>query len=81
MANKKITIGLDFDVNLAQLNALKEQLNEIRLPALTQKNVSTELKDAGDAAKFLKEALEDAWNPKLGQLDLSKLNKSIKDTY
>lgn len=81
MANKKITIGLDFDVNLAELERIKDQLDDIRLPAVTQKNISAELKEAGEAAKILKDALEDAWNPKLGQLDLSKLNKSIKDTY
>ena len=81
MTDKKITIGLDFDFNLAQLNNLKDQLDDIRLPAVTQKNISAELREAGEAAKFLKNALDDAWNPKLGQLDLSKLNKIIKDIY
>lgn len=84
MANKKITIGLDFDVNLTELNKLKAELNTI---IATSKNpgksiqLTEELKQAGIAAEQLEHILNDAWNPKLGQLDLSKFNKSVKEVY
>ena len=82
--NKRITIGLDFNVNSSQIQQLKEQLKQIQINANIARdtgNLTDELKNAAIAAEKLEEALNGAWNNKLGQLDLSKLNKSIKESY
>ena len=82
--NKRIVIGLDFETNLTEINKLKEQIKKIQLDANFAKdtgNLTNELKGASKAAEDLENALNSSWNSKLGQLDLSKLNKSIKESY
>lgn len=82
--NKRIVIGLDFETNLTEINKLKEQIKKIQLDASFAKdagNLTNELKGASKAASDLEDALNGSWNSKLGQLDLSKLNKSIKESY
>ena len=83
-SNKRITIGLDFNVNSSQIQQLKEQLKQIQINANIARDtggLTDELKNAAVAAEKLEEALNGAWNNKLGQLDLSKLNKSVKESY
>lgn len=82
--NKRIVIGLDFETNLTEINKLKEQIKQIQLDANFARDtgkLTNELKEASKAASDLENILDSSWNSKLGQLDLSKLNKSIKESY
>lgn len=83
MANQ-IKFDVGFNVNKSDLNALSIALkniqNEVNKASVTG-NLTEELKAAGNAANQLQSILNQAWNSKLGQLDLSKVNNSIRTTY
>ena len=84
MANNQIRFDVGFNFNKSDLNtlttALKNIQNEVNKANLTG-NLTDGLKQAGVASKQLEGILNQAWNSKLGQLDLSKVNNSIKTTY
>lgn len=82
--NKRVRVGLDFDVNLTEINQLKEQIKNIRIDIGGKEatgKITDDLRQAKKAADDLENILNSSWNNKLGQLDLSKLNKSIQDSY
>ena len=82
MANVNIKVGYTIDKN--GLNEIKRQLTDIRLEAAQAKlsgHLTEDLKEASNAASQLEDILNSAWNNKLGQLDLSKVNTGIKGTY
>ena len=82
MANVNIKVG--YTVDKTGLNEIKRQLTDIRLEAAQAKlsgNLTKDLEEASHAASQLEDILNSAWNNKLSQLDLSKVNTSIKNTY
>ena len=83
MANS-IKFDVGFNVNQSDLNGLISSLRKVQTDmqkATSAGTITTELKQAGEAAKQLEGILNQAWNSKLGQLDLSKVNSSIKSAY
>lgn len=99
MAKKEIQIGINYTVNQQSLNNFKKSLENIRNlkfsdmlkinPNLTgMKQAQQELLSIRKDAAIVEEALEKAFNPKIGSVNLSKFNqelkkenKSIKDIY
>ena len=84
MANNRINFGIGFQVDKTGLNELKKSLELVQLEAKKATSAGTltkELKEASQAAHQLEHILNQAWNDKLNQLDLSKMNNSIKQTY
>ena len=83
MANQ-IKFDVGFNINKSDLNtlttALKNIQGEVNKAKITG-NLTEELKQAGAAASQLESILNQSWNSKLGQLDLTKVNNSIKSTY
>lgn len=82
MANINIKVG--YTVDKTGLNEIKKQLDSIRTEANkadTLGKLTPELKEASVAATQLEKILNSAWNSKLNQLDLSKVNNAIKNTY
>ena len=82
MANVNIKVG--YTVDKTSLNEIKRQLTDIRLEAAQAKlsgRLTEDLKEASKAADQLEDILNSAWNSKLNQLDLSKVNNGIKNTY
>ena len=84
MNGSQIRYGIGFNVDKTGLNDLTKTL----------RNVQTELSKASgmdkqkqsidktvQAAKQLEQILNSAWNSKLNQLDLSKVNSGIKSTF
>ena len=82
MANVNVKVG--YTVDKTGLNEIKRQLTDIRLEAAQAKlsgNLTKDLEEASRAASQLEDILNSAWNNKLSQLDLSKVNTGIKNTY
>ena len=82
MANVNIKVG--YTIDKTGLNEIKRQLTDIKTQAAQAKlsgNLTDGLKEASKAASQLENILNSAWNSKIGQLDLSKVNTSIKNTY
>ena len=82
MANVNIKVG--YTVDKTGLNEIKKQLADIRVEAASAKmsgKLTDDLEKASKAATELENILNSAWNSKLGQLDLSKVNTGIKNTY
>ena len=82
MANVNIKVG--YTVDKTGLNEIKKQLTDIRVEAASAKmsgKLTEDLQNASKAATQLENILNSAWNSKLGQLDLSKVNTGIKNTY
>ena len=82
MANINIKVG--YTVDKTGLNEIKKQLDNIRSEvnkADSLGKLTPELKEASAAASQLEKILNSAWNSKLNQLDLSKVNNAIKNTY
>ena len=83
MANR-IDIQVGYTVDKTGLNEVQNALKQVQLEANKASKSGTltnELKEASNAAQKLQTMLNNAWNGKLNQLDLSKLNNSIKTTY
>lgn len=85
MANQaEVKIGIGYTVDRAGLSeatkALKQVQDEAK-NAMKSGGMTDELKNAATAAKQLEGILNEAWNSKLGQLDLSRVNSGIKETY
>lgn len=84
MAQNQANFGLNFKVDKSGLNELKKSLQDIiKLGNQSGKagGMTDELKQACQAAKQLESILDGAWNSKLGQLNLDKVNQGIKTTY
>ena len=82
MANINVKVG--YTVDKTGLNEIKKQLTDLRLEAAQAKlsgNLTKDLEAASKAASQLEDILNSAWNNKLNQLDLSKVNTGIKNTY
>ena len=81
----RVQIGIDYKLNKAGLNELKQTLQEVQrqLTAMgnEKKGPRTEIEATVKAAKELESILNDAWNSKLNQLDLNKVNTGIKSTF
>jgi TP901 family phage tail tape measure protein len=83
MANK-INFQIGFNVDRSGLNEIKSALQQIQQQAnqaMQSGTLTNELKEASTAARQLESILNSSWNSKLNQLDLSKVNTSIKNTY
>lgn len=83
MANR-IDFQVGYTIDKSGLNEVQNALKQVQLEANKASRSGTltnELKEASKAAQQLQTILNDAWNGKLNQLDLSKLNNSIKATY
>lgn len=81
---KKIDFQVGFNVNKNDLAEVQKLLSSIINQAKQNENsnlFSKDLAKAANEADRLQVMLNKAWNNKLGQLDLSKLNSSIKTTY
>ena len=84
MANNQIKIGVGFQVDKSGLNDLISSLRQIQHNALSKDptgNLKTGLNESAKAAEKLENILNNSWNNKLNQLDLSKVSKGIKETY
>ena len=84
MAQNQANFGLNFRVDKSGLNDLKKSLQDIM--KLGQQKSATgemtkELEQACKAAKQLEGILDGAWNSKLGQLNLDKVNQGIQTTF
>lgn len=80
----RIKMDVDFEVNRATVADVKKALQDFQNQIdKVGKNytISDELKKASSSAKELVNILNQSWNSKLNQLDLSKLNNSIVKTY
>lgn len=84
MAQNQANFGIGFKVDKSGLNELKKSLQDIiKLGEQSSKSGSIDegLKQACQTAKQLETILDGAWNSKLGQLNLDKVNQGIKNTY
>ena len=80
----RVNVEVGFTVNKAGLNDLVSSLQKIQQDmqkAGSSGTLTKELQNAGAAAKELESILNSSWNSKLGQLDLSKFNASVKTSY
>lgn len=83
MANR-INFQVGYTVDKTGLNEVQNALKQIQIEANKAGKSSTltaELNEASKAAQQLQTILNNSWNSKLNQLDLNKLNNSIKSTY
>lgn len=86
MASKNHNIGIDiaYNVDRSGLNQLKQDLAQIKMGLGGDenfKNLNESLQQAYSHATKLQHVLDQSWNSKLGQLDLSKVNKGIQQTF
>lgn len=81
---KQLNYQVNLSVNKNDLNGLLTALKQIQqdqMKALNLGTLTSDLDKAGDSAYKLEQILNKSWNSKIGQLDLSKLNTEIKNTY
>ena len=82
MASKnRIDYIIDFNVNKSSFSEINKYLDTIKASA--EKNASLggfnkDLETANEQAKILKNIMSEAWNIKLNQLDLNKVNEGLK---
>ena len=84
MASNQIRFNVGFNVDRTGLNELQNALRNIQTEASRATGTSQmeqDLRAAGQAASQLSNILNQSWNNKLGQLDLSKVNSGIKKTF
>ena len=82
MANVNVKVG--YTIDKTGLNEIKKQLADLRVEAKTADvlgNLTPQLKEAGQAAAKLEDILNSAWNSKIGQLDMGKVNTEIIKTW
>lgn len=82
MANS-VKFNVGFNVDKSALDELKTSLREVQNVANTNtdKGLEQQLKQAASAASQLEKILNQSWNSKLNQLDLSKVSQGINETY
>ena len=78
--SKKISYTIDFDVNKQALEDVQRNLAALKMSAKTagQDSINKELKESVAVANQLSDILAKAWNPRLGSLNLGKLNQELK---
>jgi TP901 family phage tail tape measure protein len=76
--NKTIKIGVEFDLKKDTLEQLKRELNTIQDKSLFS-NATTELKQAGAAAEKLIDILNQSYDTKLNQLDMTKFTRGLSE--
>lgn len=80
----KVQFGVQFKVDKSGLNQMKKSLQEV-VKAADNMKAGNQLKgkfdQAAESAKKLSNILDQAWNSKLGQLNLDKVDAGIKNTY
>lgn len=79
----RIDFQVGFKTDKSGLNQLNKVLWDIqdKLSNATGRQINNGLGQAADSAKKLQSILNEAWNSKLGQLNLDKVNQGIKDAY
>ena len=79
----KIDFQVGFKVDKSGLNQLNKALWTIqdKFSNATGNQLKGGLGEAVQAAEKLQSILNSAWNSKLGQLNLDKVNKGIKDSF
>jgi TP901 family phage tail tape measure protein len=79
----QIRYNVGFNIDKTGLNELTKTLQNVQqeLNKTGNTNVDNSLKDGVKAAQQLESILNDAWNSKLNQLDLNKVNTGIKSTF
>ena len=80
----KLKVSVDVDVNKTSLAELQKSLKDIQTSAKKanfQEELTTGLKQAAIEAQKVSDILTKSWNTKLNQMDLTKLNKNIKESY
>lgn len=84
MADKKINIGLGFNVDKTNLNTLKTELQSLLnmstddLIKIGSENAVADLKEIQTAASAVQSALEKSFNPRLNTQDLAKFQQELK---
>ena len=77
--------SINFNVNKQNLDALQKSLDEIITKAQQTEKVlpdyASPFTEAADAAKDLQSLLKSSWNTKIGQIDLSKVEKGLVNLY
>ena len=86
MANNKIKIGVQLDVDQSGVKKLQKALQSITSKAQDMSeygtgNLTKELVSASEAAKKLESILSSSWNEKLQQFNLTDVKKGIEDTF
>ena len=80
----KLNIEIGYTVNRQGLDQIVSDLRKVQTQASEASlgdGLTKDLRQASDAAKQLEQILNESWNPKMDQLDLSKLNEGIKSTF
>ncbi len=80
----KLKVSVDVDVNKTSLAELQKSLKDIQTSAKKanfQEELTIGLKQAAIEAQKVSDILTKSWNTKLNQMDLTKLNKNIKESY
>lgn len=80
----RLKVSVDVDVNKASLAELQKSLKDIQNSAKKadfQEELTDGLKQAAIEAQKVSDILTKSWNTKLNQMDLTKLNKNIKESY
>ena len=86
--NIQTSIGIDFKVNQAELNALKRQLQELQklttidllqeFPNLNVKEAQANLESIRKSAPEVQQVLSNSFNVKLNHLNMNRLQKELK---
>lgn len=80
----QLRFDVDFNVNKSSLNDVSKSLQNIYKQLQSTKgtdNLQQGFKEAAEAARKLDSMINQSWNSKLNQLNLDKLNQSIKTSY
>ena len=79
-----IRFNVGFQVDKTGLNEITKSLQQVQAQASkmsSSNQLKSQFNEAAAAAKQLESIVSGAWNDKLGQLNLDKLNQSIKNSY
>ena len=80
----RIDFQMNFTANKAGLNEISSMLKQIQTEASKASlsgTLTNDLKQAANEARKLENILNNSYNSKIGQIDLSKFNNSIKTAY
>ena len=80
----RIDVQMNFTANKTGLNEISTLLKQIQSEASKASlsgTLTNDLKEAANEAKRLENILNNSYNSKIGQIDLSKFNNSIKSAY
>ena len=82
MANGQIKFNVGFNVDKSSLNSIKSAFNDLRNLKLADFGGNIDqLRQIKTLANELEKELEEAFNPTLGTVNLTKFNESIKNNY